>query len=91
MYNDIGDLVVLTENEQLESITIYPEFMVGKPVIHGTRITVETVPGKLAHGATVDEIVKEYTGLTREDVQACLLFATRSLQNTAFMPLSTES
>ncbi len=49
--------------------------MVGKPVINGTRLTVEYILNLLAHGATVDEILEEYGGLTQEDVQACLLLA----------------
>ena len=63
---------------------------VGKPVIKGTRLTVEYVLNLMAHGATIIEILQEYSGLTSEDIQACLLFATRSLENTAFMPLATE-
>jgi uncharacterized protein (DUF433 family) len=39
----------------------------------------------------VNEILEEYEGLSAEDVQACLLFAARSLANTDFMPLVTES
>jgi uncharacterized protein (DUF433 family) len=42
----------------------------------------------LAHGTTVEEILSEYEGITQEDIQACLLFATRSLENTTFMPLA---
>jgi uncharacterized protein (DUF433 family) len=65
--------------------------MVGKPVIKGTRLTVEYVLNLLAHGSTVQEILAEYEGLKAEDVQACLLFASRSLSKTAFMPLGAES
>jgi uncharacterized protein (DUF433 family) len=65
--------------------------MVGKPVINGTRLTVEYIMNLLAHGATAAEILEEYGGLTPEDIRACLLFATRSLENTAFMPLIAES
>jgi uncharacterized protein (DUF433 family) len=65
--------------------------MVGKPVIRGTRLTVDYVLNLLAHGATVDEILREYDGLEREDIQAALLFASRSLADTAFMPLAAES
>ncbi len=64
--------------------------MVGKPVIRGTRLTVEYILNLLAHGATVTEILEEYKGLTQEDIQACLLFASRALENTAFMPLTAE-
>ncbi len=64
--------------------------MVGKPVIKGTRLTVEYVLNLLAHGATTAEIIEEYEGLTPEDVQACMLFAVKSLGDTDFMPLTTE-
>ena len=65
--------------------------MVGKPVIKGTRLTVEYILNLLAHGGTMEEILEEYNNLTPEDIQACLLFATRSLENTSFMPLTVES
>jgi uncharacterized protein (DUF433 family) len=39
----------------------------------------------------VAEILKEYEGLIQEDIQACLLFATKSLENTTFMPLTAET
>jgi uncharacterized protein (DUF433 family) len=81
-----------TINDQilLERITIKPKVMVGKPVIKGTRLTVEYILNLLAHGATIREILEEYRGLTTEDIQACLLFATKSLENTSFMPLEME-
>jgi uncharacterized protein (DUF433 family) len=65
--------------------------MAGKPVIKGTRLTVEYVLNLLAHGTTADEVLAEYDGLTREDIQACILFATRSLEDTTFMPLVVET
>jgi uncharacterized protein (DUF433 family) len=81
----------MTDQELLNRIAVDPKVMVGKPVIKGTRLTVEYILNLLAHGATAAEILKEYTSLTPEDIQACLLFASRSLENTAFMPLTTES
>jgi len=63
---------------------------VGKPVIRGTRLTVEYILNLLAHGAAVEEILQEYNGLTREDIQACILFATKALESTVFMPLAVE-
>ena len=81
----------MTEQQLLERITLNPKVMVGKPVIKGTRLTVEYILNLLAHGATVPEILEEYQGLTPEDIQACLLFATKSLANTSFMPLVVES
>jgi uncharacterized protein (DUF433 family) len=59
----------------LERITIDPHVMVGKPVVRGTRLAVEFILNLLAHGVTVDEIIQEYAGLTREDVQACIQYA----------------
>lgn len=78
----------MKDEQLLERITIDPKVMVGKPVIKGTRLTVEYILNLLAHGATVAEILEEYEGLTQEDIQACFLFATKSLESTAFMPLT---
>jgi uncharacterized protein (DUF433 family) len=59
--------------------------MTGKPVIRGTRLTVELILKLLASGATSDEIVEEYSGLTKDDIRACLFFAMKSLEDTSFM------
>lgn len=80
----------MKDQQLLERITLNPKFMSGKPVIKGTRLTVEYILNLLAHGATVTEILEQYDGLTLEDIQACLLFATKSLENTTFMPLTVE-
>jgi uncharacterized protein (DUF433 family) len=81
----------MTDQQLLERITFDPEVMTGKPVIKGTRLTVEYILNLLAHGATEKEILEEYIGLLREDIQACLLFATKSLEDTVFMPLAVEA
>lgn len=79
------------KNEQLlERIILNPKIMVGKPVIKGTRLTVDFILNLLAHGSTVHEILNEYKGVTLEDIQACFLFATKSLENTEYMPLVAE-
>jgi uncharacterized protein (DUF433 family) len=80
----------MTDLQLLERIELNPKVMVGKPVIKGTRLTVEYILNLLAHGASIAEITSEYQGLTSADIQACLLFATHSLANTAFMPLTLE-
>lgn len=49
--------------------------MVGKPIIKGTRISVELVVDLMGRGWTVDQILGEYDHLTREDIQACLAYA----------------
>jgi uncharacterized protein (DUF433 family) len=51
---------------------------------------VDFILNLLAHGSTVDDILKEYEGLTYEDIQACFLFATKSIGSTDFMPLVQE-
>jgi uncharacterized protein (DUF433 family) len=78
------------ENQLLERITLNPKIMTGKPVIRGTRLTVEYILNLLAHGATVADILEEYDGLVLEDIQACLLFAAHAMENTVFMPLAVE-
>ncbi|MDI6767531.1 MAG: DUF433 domain-containing protein, partial [Bacteroidota bacterium] len=45
----------------------------------------------LAHGTTIDEILYEYKNLTREDIQACILYAAKALEATSFIPLATEN
>ena len=80
----------MKDEQLLKRITVDPKIMVGKPVIRGTRLTVEYILNLLAHGATVEEILQEYKDLTHEDIQACILFATRALENTVFMPLAVE-
>lgn len=78
------------QEQLLERITLNPQIMVGKPVIRGTRLTVEYILNLLAHGASIQEILDEYTGLTPEDIQACFLFATKSLADSEFLPLPVE-
>ena len=80
----------MDKSKLLERIAVNPKIMVGKPVIRGTRLTVQYILGLLAHDMTVDEIMQKYEGLTREDVLACILFATEVLENTDFAPLTVE-
>jgi len=58
-----------------ERITIDPKVLVGKPIIKGTRISVEFVVDLLGRGWTVEQILKEYDHLTPADIQACLAYA----------------
>ena len=81
----------MKDEQLLERIILNPKVMVGKPVIRGTRLTVDFILNLLAHGATEREVLNEYKDLSLEDIQACYLFATKSLKNTDFMPLIEES
>ncbi len=81
---------IMSDDKLLERIQVKSKILAGKPVIRGTRLSVDFILGLLAHGATVQEILDEYEGLAQEDVLACLLFAARSLESTAFLPLKAE-
>ena len=70
----------MDDQQLLRRIILDPHIMVGKPVINGTRLTVEYILNLLAHGAAVPEILEEYHGLEHEDILACLLYATKSLE-----------
>jgi uncharacterized protein (DUF433 family) len=63
-----------------EYITIDPNILVGKPIIKGTRLSVEFVIDLLAQGWTNQEIIRNYPGITREDIQACLAYASETLK-----------
>jgi uncharacterized protein (DUF433 family) len=73
----------------LGKIIIDPKIMVGKPVIKGTRITVQQILGLLGQGTTIEDILHEYPHISKEDIYACLLFAQQALDNSVFAPFST--
>lgn len=63
-----------------EHIVIDASILVGKPVIKGTRLAVEFIIDLLAQGWTEQEILRNYPGITREDIQACLAYASEILR-----------
>ena len=69
----------MTETAVLNRIQVNPTIFGGKPIIRGLRIAVEHILGMLAAGDTPETILQEYPFLEPEDIQACLLFAYRSL------------
>lgn len=58
-----------------ERIEIRPDVMLGKPVVRGTRVTVEQVLRECALGLTAQQIVDQYPGLLQTDIAAALAFA----------------
>jgi len=78
------------EEELLKRIAVDPKVMVGKPVIRGTRITVELLLRLLAQGLTFKEILEEYPHLTREDIAAALLYAAKVTGREEVYPVTTE-
>jgi uncharacterized protein (DUF433 family) len=80
----------MDEHKLLERITVNPQIFAGKPIIRGRRLAVEHVLGMLAAGDSVDEILKGYPWLERQDIQACLVYARRVTANERIEPLSIE-
>jgi len=58
-----------------DKITISPDIMLGKPVIKNTRITVEFLIKKLSEGMDINELLKEYSSLDRDDILAALAYS----------------
>jgi uncharacterized protein (DUF433 family) len=75
-----------------QRIEMRPDVMLGKPVIRGTRVTVELVLRKLAEGITIEHLLDGYPRIKREDVHAAIQFAADTLahEEVVFHPTSTE-
>jgi uncharacterized protein (DUF433 family) len=70
----------------LERITVNPSVRFGKPCVRGTRITVGDVLSYLAAGMNEDQIIAEFSQLTREDVRACLAYAAERERRSVSLP-----
>jgi uncharacterized protein (DUF433 family) len=64
-----------------------PNVMMGKPVIRGTRITVELLLEKFAAGQSEEQILRAHPHITREGIRAALAFAAQALQASVVYPL----
>jgi uncharacterized protein (DUF433 family) len=67
-----------------------PKICMGKPVIAGTRITVEHILEKLAAGETIEQILKAHPRLTEEAIRAALAFASEALRADVVYPVAEE-
>jgi uncharacterized protein (DUF433 family) len=67
-------------------IVVDPEILVGKPVIKGTRLAVEFIIDLLAQGWTESDVLRNYPGVNREDIQACLAYASTVLKAEKVYP-----
>ena len=67
----------IQEDALLARITVNPDVFGGKPIIRGRRLAVEHVLGMLAAGDSIEDLLREYPWLERDDVQACLVYAKR--------------
>jgi uncharacterized protein (DUF433 family) len=64
-----------------EYISLNPQVMTGKPVIKGTRITVELILERLGTGWTTEQLLESYPHISEDSVRACLLYAVDSVKN----------
>jgi len=73
-----------------ERIVLKPEVLAGKPVIRGTRLAVTFIIDLLAQGWTEREILDNYPGITREDINACLAYASEVLNAQKVYPVGAQ-
>ena len=62
-----------------------PEILLGKPVIKGTRISVDLILRKLSEGATIENLMESYEGMKREELLACLEYSADVIASEAFL------
>lgn len=78
---------MFSKEKLLNRIEVNPKIMTGKPVIKGTRLPVQQILLLLAQGISIEEIVQDYD-LTKDDIFACILYATEMLESTIVIPIS---
>jgi uncharacterized protein (DUF433 family) len=71
-----------------DHIVVNPEVLVGKPIVKGTRISVELLLDRFADGWSYDDILQAYPHLTREQVQAALAFASEIFKEDRFVAIA---
>ncbi|RKU25783.1 antitoxin [Candidatus Poribacteria bacterium] len=72
----------------MKKIIVDPGILGGKPILEGTRISVELILNLLASDASEEEILEDYAHLTKADIQACLNYAARCRKNEIYLELS---
>jgi uncharacterized protein (DUF433 family) len=73
----------------IEQITANPNILGGKPIVRGTRISVEFILDLLASEVSEKEILEDYPHLTKKDIHACLRYAARSCKNEIYVELES--
>jgi uncharacterized protein (DUF433 family) len=74
-----------------DHITADPDILVGKPIIQGTRISVELILGRLANGWSFEQILESYPHITREDILAALAFAAEMMREDKYIAVHKAS
>jgi len=75
----------------IDRITANPKILGGKPIVQGTRLSVEFILELLASDVPEEDILKDYPYPTREDIHACLKYAARSCKNEVYVELEPAS
>ena len=71
-----------------EHIVINPKIMMGKPIIKGTRITVEQILENLSESNSIDDVLVAHPHLTKDQIHAALAFAAQSLRGDEIYPVA---
>jgi len=79
-----------SEEKLLSRIIVDPKIMIGKPIIKGTRIPVEQILRLLGQGLTTEQILKDYPHITKDDIQAALLYAAKITSKEEVYPATVE-
>jgi uncharacterized protein (DUF433 family) len=87
---DVESPVLPTANMSNDRVELNPDVLLGKPVIRGTRISVEMILRKMSQGATEQELLDAHPRLTREDLQAVLAYAADSLGRETILLLPPD-
>lgn len=74
-----------------DRIEVNPAVLVGKPIIKGTRISVELILDRLADGWTMEDVLASYPHVSREDVLAALSFASELFKEETFVAVGKVS
>ena len=74
--------------EAVERIVLSPEVLAGKPVVRGTRLSVELIVGLLGQGWSEEQVLDSYPQLVHDDVVACLRYAAGILKEQRVYPLA---
>lgn len=80
-------MIKIMQKDIMKRIVVNPKVMVGKPIIKGTRITVEAIVRRVANGMTFDEILEDYPYIAKEDIKAALLYAESLVAGEEIFPV----
>ena len=75
----------------MERITVDPRILGGKPIIKGTRLSVEFILNLLASDVSEEDILEDYQHITKSDIHACLRYAARCHKNEIYLELKSEA